>query len=443
MHIYCLGINHASAPLSLLEQLTLGEEGTRSALARVSHNYGAVPFGELIILSTCNRIELYAASAQVIFPELEAFLSEVSGVSAAEFSPHAYHLEDLDASRHLYEVASGLDSVIIGEPQILGQVTRALELAREQNVAGPILNQLFQSAIHAGKRVRTETEIGRSAVSVSSQAAALAASIVQPISQAQVLILGAGEMAELAVGALRNRGVTHLTVVNRTLEHARELAERWQAQAATYEHLDGFLQSADIVISSTSAPHFIVALPMIERALQKRPERPLILVDIAVPRDIDPEVATISNVQLHDMDSLNGQVEQSRLRRLGEVPLVQAILDEEVSRFAQYLDSLAMRPLIAGIRQQAEALRQAELEKTFRRLPDLTKAEREHIDLMTRALMKKFLETPTQRLQAEATCPHAPAYAAVARTLFGLQPEGVHCGFSDELCPIAAFSAAD
>ncbi len=174
--------------------------------------------------------------------------------------------------------------------------------------------------------------------------------------------------------------------------------------------------------------------------MQRRPKQPLLLIDIAVPRDVDPEVARIPQVQVHDMESLNGQIEESRLRRMGEVPRVKEILEEELSRFGQYLESLAMRPLIAGIHQRAEALRQAELEKTFRHLPELTDEERQRIDLMTRALMKKFLETPTQRLQAEAACPHAPAYAAVARTLFGLQPEGVHCGFSDELCPIASAS---
>ncbi len=441
MHIYCLGINHASAPLHLLEQLTLGEEGTRSALARVSHGNGTIRLGELAILSTCNRIELYAASAHAVFRELEAFLSQVSDIPATDFRAQAYELSDLEAVRHLYEVAAGLDSLVVGEPQILGQVTRALELAREQNVAGQIVNQLFQSAIHTGKRVRTETQIGRNPVSVASLAASLAARTIQPIAQAQVVILGAGEMAELAVSALRKRGVTHLTVVNRTLEHARSLADRWQAQAATYEHLDRILVSADIVISSTSAPHFMLAVPQIDHAMQARPERPLILIDIAVPRDIDPDVASIPHVKLYDMESLNDQVEQSRRRRLGEVPMVQEIIEEELARFGQYFESLAMRPLIASIRQQAESLRQAELDKTFRHLPDLTAAERERIDLMTRALMKKFLESPTQRLQAEATCPHGPAYAAVARTLFGLQPQGVHCGFSDELCPIASASA--
>lgn len=438
MQIYCLGINHASAPLSLLEQLTLGEEGTRSALARLSHGLRPSPFAELVLVSTCNRIELYAASAQEVLPELEAFLSEVSGVPGAGFRPAMYQLAGLKVARHLYEVAAGLDSLVIGEPQILGQVTRALELAREQNMAGPVLNQLFQSAIHAGKRVRTETEIGRNPVSVSSLAASLAAHSIQSLSEAQAVVLGAGDMAELAVGALRKRGVVRITVVNRTLEHARSLADRWQAQAATYEHLDGVLAGADIVISSTSAPHFMVSVPMVDHAMQSRPQRPLVLIDIAVPRDIDPEVSGIANVRLYDMESLNDQVEHSRLRRLAEVPRVQSILDEELGTFAQYLEGLAMRPLIAGIRQQAEALRQKELEKAFHHMPDLTEAEKERIDLMTRAMMKKFLEGPTHRLRAEASCPHAPAYATVARTLFGLQPEGTPCGFSDELCPMAS-----
>jgi glutamyl-tRNA reductase len=368
---------------------------------------------------------------------LEAFLSDVTAVSPSEFRPFAYELDDMGAAQHLYEVASGLDSLVIGEPQILGQVTRSLELAREQNMAGPVLNHLFQAAVHAGKRVRTETEIGRNPVSVASLAASLAARSLESIANAQVMVLGAGEMAELAVGALRKRGVTRLTVVNRTQEHASALANRWQAHAATYEHLDALLISADIVVSSTSAPHFMISPSMVDHAMQSRPERPLVLIDIAVPRDIDPDVSKVPNVRLYDMESLNDQVERSRERRLSEVPHVRSLLEEELAGFAQYLESLAVRPLIASIRQQAEALRKAELEKALQKMPDLTEAERQRIELMTRALMKKFLETPTRRLQAEAICPHAPAYAAVARTLFGLQPQGVRCGFADELCPIS------
>jgi glutamyl-tRNA reductase len=441
MHLCCLGLNHTTASLSLLEQLALGEEATRSALARQSHRDQATPVAELILVSTCNRIELYAASGQEVFNELETFLSEVSGVPREEFDEHLYRLTDLDAAGHLFEVAAGLDSLVIGEPQILGQVTHALELARAQNVAGPILNQLFQSAVHAGKRVRTETEIGRNPASVASLAAALAERTVQPISEAQVVVLGAGEMAELTVGALRKRGTNRLTVVNRTLERARALAQRWDARATTYEHLEGLLASADILISSTGAPHCMVSAQMVEQAMRARGGRPLVLIDIAVPRDIEAEAASLNGVRLYDMDSLTNQIEETRAQRMAEVPRAKEIVSQELLRFEEFLNSLDMRPLIAGLRQQAEKLRRAELEKTLRRMPDLTTAERERIDLMTQALVKKILQAPTQRLRAEAACPHGPAYASVARTLFGLQTDESQCGFSEELCRILSTAA--
>jgi glutamyl-tRNA reductase len=441
MHLYCLGLNHTSASLSLLEQLTLGEEATRSALARLSHHDEPTPISELILVSTCNRVELYAASSHQILGELEVFLSDACGVPAQQFNQHLYRLTDLDVARHLFRVAAGLDSLVVGEPQVLGQVTRALELARAQDVAGPLLNQLFQSAVHAGKRVRTETEIGRNPASISSLAASLAERSVHPISEAQVVILGAGEMADLAVGALRKRGATHLVVVNRTLERARALASRWNAEAATYEHLDRLLASADILISSTGAPHFMVSAQMVTAAMPVRLGRPLVLIDIAVPRDIDPDASQIAGVHLYDLDSLGDHVEETRSQRMAEVPRADAIVAEELARFAEYLQLLEMRPLIADMRQQAEDLRRAELERTLRRLPDLTESERERIDLMTRALVKKLLEAPTQRLRAEAACPHAPAYATVARTLFGLQPENEKCGFSDALCLVCSAAA--
>jgi len=441
MHLCCLGLNHTTASLSLLEQLALGEEATRSALARQSHSDHAIPIAELMLVSTCNRVELYAASAQEVFDELEAFLAEVTGVPSERFHQHLYRLTDLNAASHLFEVAAGLDSLVVGEPQILGQVTHALELARAQNVAGPILNQLFQSAVHAGKRVRTETEIGRNPASVASLAASLAQQTVQPIAEAEVVILGAGEMAELTVGALRKRGTNRLTVVNRTLERAQALAQRWEAGATTYEHLEGLLASADILISSTGAPHCMVSTEMVERAMQVRDGRPLVLIDIAVPRDIEAEAARVRGVRLYDMDSLTNQIEETQAQRMAEVPRAREIVNEELLRFEEFLKSLDMRPLIADLRQQAEKLRRAELNKTLRRMPDLTAAERERIDLMTQALVKKLLEAPTQRLRAEAAYPHAPAYASVARTLFGLQADKSEPDFSDELSRILTTAA--
>ena len=426
MHILSLGLNHTTAPLALRETLALNEDVVRVALARLACGHVATPLNELVLISTCNRIELYAASNQLALNEMEFFLSEVSGVPAELFRPHIYRFQDMDAVRHLFEVAAGLDSLVIGEPQILGQVTRALELARGQNTAGSILNRLFQAAIHAGKRTRTETAISRNPASVSSLAASLSERVVHKISEAQIVILGAGEMAELAIEALRKRGAQKILVVNRTLERAEGLVQRWGAQATTFENLHSALVSADILISSTGAPHTIISRGMVHETMRHRTARPLVLIDIAVPRDIDPNVADIPHVKLHHLDNLNAQIEHSLAERIAEVPQVKNILNEELELFGDYLKSLDMLPLIANMRQNAEMIRQTELEKTLRHLPDLTEAERGHIEAMTQALVKKLLHAPTHRLRAEATSPRASEYAAIARTLFNLPDEHTH-----------------
>jgi len=437
MRIHCIGINHATAPLALRERLTFSEENLRAALARLTCGGGMGELSELIILSTCNRIELYAAAPRAAVSGLENFLAETRGVPLNEFSPHLYRLRDMDAIQHLLNVSAGLDSLVLGEPQILGQVTRALELARGVGAAGATLNRIFQAAIHAGKRARTETAIARNPASVSSLAASVAEKTVGEIRAAQVTILGAGEMAELTVEALRKRGVEKITVINRTLERAQTLAQRWNAQAATFESLPENLRRADILIASTGAPHTLVSAEMIRAAGR---ERPLALIDIAVPRDIDPDCAALPGVTLFDMDSLNAALETSLAQRAAQVPHVQAILEEEAARLLEFLRSMKMLPLITELRQRAESIRQAELQRTLSRL-DLTEAERARIDAMTLAMVKKILQEPTARLRAEAACPHAPEYATVARTLFGLEHGEGLCGFSGSPCPVS--TAAD
>lgn len=437
MHIITLGLNHASAPVQLRERLNFNEDQIRTALSRIACGKVATSLSEMVILSTCNRIEIYSASSAPSFDELEAFLSEARSVPVEAFRPRLYRLNDENAVRHLFEVAAGLDSLVIGEPQILGQIVRALELSRAQAMAGPLLNRLFQSAIHAGKRARTETGISRNPASVSSLAASLAEQVIHPIAEAQIVILGAGEMAELAVEALRKRGANRILVVNRTYERAHVIADRWEAQVATFESLDEALVSADILIASTGAPHTILSAEMVGEAMRMREQRPLMLIDIAVPRDIDPDAAAIPHVRLYDIDNLNARLEGSIAERMAEVPHVKSILDEETKEFVEHMKSLEMVPIISDIRQQAEAIRQEMLEKTLRRLPDLTETERIRIEAMTQALVKQILHAPTQRLRAEASCPHAPEYAAVARTLFGLQSEGL-CDFSGQACHISA-----
>jgi glutamyl-tRNA reductase len=437
MHILSLGLNHISAPVYLRERLAFDEEQIRIALSRYVCGHLTTSLSELIVLSTCNRIEIYAASNDLAYAELEAFLSDARGVPASELRPYLYRFRDAEAARHLFEVAAGLDSLVIGEPQILGQITRALELARGQNTAGPTLNRLFQAAIHAGKRARTETAIGRNPASVSSLAASVAERTVGQIKDASVAVLGAGEMAELTVEALRKRGVQKICVLNRTLERARVLAQRWGAESATFESLLETLGKVDILISSTGAPHTVISAQLVGEAMRSRPERTLLLIDIAVPRDIDADAATIPHVRLFDIDGLNAQLEDSLARRLDEVPQVKHILAEELSHFETYLKSLEMVPIIADIRQQADAIRMAELEKTLRRMPDLTDAQRERIEALTRSLVKKLLDRPTRRLRAESSCPHAPAYATVVRSLFDLNPDSGPCSFSGDSCPLS------
>ena len=420
MHIISIGLNHTSTPVHLRERLVFNEDQVRAALARLFCGHPQTSLAELIILSTCNRIELYAASSQLSYSDLEAFLTEAHGMPVQELEPYLYRSNDIEAARHLFDVAAGLDSLVIGEPQILGQITRALELARGQNAAGPTLNRLFQAAIHAGKRARTETAISRNPASVSSLAASAAEKTLGQIKTASVVILGAGEMAELTVEALRKRGVEKIRVVNRTLPRAKTLAQRWGAEYSTYFSLPQALCEADVVISSTSAPHIVVDAKMIRKAMASRPDRLLILMDIAVPRDIDPHAADIPNVRLFDIDGLNAQLEDSLTRRLDEVPHVKQILADELSEFECHLKSLEMLPIIADIHQQAESIRASELERTLRRMPDLTDAERERIAALTQSLVSKLLDHPTRRLRAEATTHRAPEYAALARVLFNL-----------------------
>jgi glutamyl-tRNA reductase len=432
MHILCLGLNHTTASVHLRERIAFTEDQVRAALSRVSCGQIRSAGLEMALISTCNRIEIYAASSRNSFTELEAFLADTRGMTLPELRPHLYRFTDAEAIQHLMEVASGLDSLVLGEPQILGQVTRALELARGVGAAGPLLTRFFHAAIHAGKRVRTETAISRNPASVSSLAAALCERFMHNLTSAQVMILGAGEMAELAVEALRKRGVEHLTVINRTQERAHALADRWKAEAETFENLEAALVRADILIASTGAPHLLIHPPMVAAAMRQRPNRPLILIDIAVPRDIDPDVAQIPGVHLYDIDNLNAHLEQSLAERAAEVPQALVILNEEQARFMDFLETLEMLPLITDIHEQAENIRNAVLEKTLRRLPDLTEAERRQIEAMTQALVKKLLANPTNHLRAEAKSPHAPEIASLTRTLFNVQGRSITPNYPGE-----------
>ncbi len=420
MHIHCLGLNHETAGVDLREKLAFNDEQVRAALSSLGCGIGLENISEMIIISTCNRVELYAVSKDKAADTLQSFLADTHNIHLPELTPHLYHYLDDDVVQHLLDVAAGLDSLVLGEPQILGQVTNALELARGQNAVGHILSRLFQTAIHTGKRARTETQISRNPASVSSLAASLAEKAVSSIDQAQIVVVGAGEMAELAVEALRKRGAARILVVNRTLERALEIGKRWDAELATFVQLGEAIERADVLIASTGAPHAIIHERMVVAAMKKRPERPLVMIDIAVPRDIENEVGELAGVSLYDMDSLHAQLEDSLAQRNAEVPHVEEILAEEKAGFDAFLASLDMLPLISDLKRQAERIRQSELEKTLRQLPDLSDAERERIEVLTHALVKKLVDAPAGKLRKVSANSHAVCYAQATRVLFNI-----------------------
>lgn len=422
MTILCVGLSHHTAPVDLRERLHFSPAALKAALARLGCDHTARPgeLSELAILSTCNRLELYAVSHADRFEPLIDFIADTTGLPRREFEPHVYRHADEAAVLHLNRVAAGLDSMVLGEPQILGQVTEAYELGLSQRAIGPVLSALLRAAIHTGKRARTETAISRNPASVSSVAAHLAESMVHDLSAAQIVVLGAGDMAELAVEALRKRQATHITVVNRTHARAAQLAARWQARALTFEQLTPALITADIVIASTGAPHILIKPPLVQEVMTQRPDRPLIFIDIAVPRDVDPEVNALPNVRCYDIDQLEARVSGSLGERQEAVPHVEAIIADETANFMLWLHSLDIAPVIADLRAKADAIRRAEVDKTLRHLKDLNDADRRRIEALSEALVSKLLHDPTLRLKAEAGNGHAAEYAAAVRHLFAL-----------------------
>lgn len=425
MHILCFGLNHHTTPVELRERLTFDPIALKAALARWGCGDDAHPAGsaEGVILSTCNRLEVYAVAHTAEAADgLRAFLAEARRLPPDLPLPF-YTYVDEEAVRHLFRVAAGLDSMILGEPQILGQVLEAYEAARGQGAAGPVLSALFRRAVHAGKRARAETAISHNAATVSSVAVALAGQVFGSLSDCSVLVLGAGEMAELAARALIARGAPPPTVINRSFERARELAATWGGAALSFEWLGEALARADIVIAATAAPHVIVDVSRVEAALAARGERPLFLIDIAVPRNIDAAVGQLPGVHLYNIDDLEALVEDHLNGRRREIPRVEKIVAEEVGEFMAWFKALDVAPIIAELRQRSEAIRQAEVARALRRLGHVSERERQVIEKMSQSLVNKLLHAPTQRLKVEAGNGQAALYAEVARALFDLRGE--------------------
>ena len=410
-----VGVNHRTAPLDVRERFAHGAHEVPVALGRV---VSAGASGG-VLLSTCNRTEFYLSDAsEAAADAIWALLSERLGDGRAA-RPYGYLRRDREAARQLYRVASGLDSMILGESQIQGQVRDAWELSR--GVAGPVLHRLFQSALLVGARVRSETAIGRGAASAASAAVALAGKIFGELRDRQALILGAGDMAELAAACLVDAGVHVTLVANRTQERARAVADRLGASAQTLDEAWEHFAGADIVIASTAAPHAVVTWARIAPAVARRGGRPLCILDLAVPRDVEPAVGQLENVFLYDLDDLQTVAGQASAERRAEIPRAEQIVDEEVESFWAWHDTLAVVPVLKEFRGRMEAVRAAELERVFKHLQHLSPEDRDRLTRFSESLLNKFLHEPTLALKREAEAGDGYLLVEALRKLFHLE----------------------
>lgn len=420
MDLYCLGLSHHTAPLALREKLAMGEKATRAFL-NAQRSTGKVV--EIAMLSTCNRVEVYFASPHASFDQMIEDLAAANNTKLQEVEDHSYALQGDEGVSHLFRVAAGLDSMVVGEAQILGQVSQAYQRAHTCQTVGPQLSKLFQAAIFSAKRVQTETELSRLSTSVPSLAVKSASRHGKRLDQAHVLLVGAGEMAELAVEAFRKRGVKQFSVVSRTLRSAEKLARRWDGRAGTLDHLADYLTEADVLLSSSSSPKVLVEKKMIEQVMATRANRSLLILDIAVPRNVHPDVGTLENVFLYDMEDLQRAIGVSQSARGKEIRRAEKIVENEIRDFVASLAGLDVTiPVIRGLREQAENIRQGELQKTLRRLPGLTQEQQEQITALTRSIVQKILHNPTRHLRQRAG-ENGDRYVDLARQLFGLDQE--------------------
>ncbi len=414
--LICLGLSHHTAPVDVRERLSFGPTGLEAILDDHARDTEA---GELVILSTCNRFELYAAIPEGVDPEtVKTRIAERRGVVWEGLEPHLYRWEDHEAARHLCRVAAGLDSIVLGEPQILGQVSEALNRSLAHHRAGPYLKALFQTALRAGKRARAETGISRKPLSISSMAVRLARRHLGDLAGLRIAVVGTGEMGRLIVKTLRPDERARLTLVNRRVETAHAFAGTVGAEALPLDRLHEALAAADVVFCATGAPDPIIDTEAVRAAA--RTNRPLTLVDIGVPRNVAPGVAALPNVHLFDIDRLRGEVERSLTERRRAIPAVERIIEEELERFAKWRREHTVQPVIVDLRRKAEEIRQRELQRALEALPDADDRVREQLQFLSQTLVKKLLHHPTMNLREEALRGEPQPYAHVVRRLFGL-----------------------
>ena len=416
MQLALVGLSHKTAPVEIRERLAFETERLGEALRSLASYEG---ISEALILSTCNRVEILASSLEN--EPLRDFLCAWHRVPPESVAHYLYTYRDSDVIRHLFRVASSLDSMIIGEPQILGQVKEAYRTAADAGTIGSEIGSLMDRALVVAKRIRTETGIAHAAVSVSYAAVELARKIFGDLAGKSVMIIGASKMGELAARHLRRAGVSMVLVSNRTFDHAVEMARLFDGAAVPFDQLGDHLDRADIVISSTGAPHFVITRPEAERVIRLRKNKPVFFIDIAVPRDIDPAVNEIDNVFLYDIDDLQQTVDENMRERLDEASRAEEIIDHEVLSFCHRQQAREVGPTIAALKESVERIRRDVIERHRRHLGSLTPEQQEALDRITQSIVNSLLHQPISELKVLARNPEGHKYAQFIRKIFNIQ----------------------
>jgi glutamyl-tRNA reductase len=419
MELVVVGLNHNTAPIQLRECLAFPENKMEDALHKV-RTLRSVK--ENMIVSTCNRVEVYAATREThkAILDLKLFLSQYHGLPLKEFEKNLYSFMGQEAVKHIFRVASSLDSMVVGEPQILGQIKSAYEMAVESKTSGLILHRLLHRAFHVAKRVRTETKIGDSAVSVSSVAVQLAQKIFETLEKKAVLLIGAGEMCELAARHLVSGGVEKVWVTNRTYERAVSLAQEFKGGAIPFYEMSQGLKKVDIVISATDSPEYLIRHDQMVKMIKERKQKPIFFIDIADPRNIEPSVGNIENIYLYNIDDLKKVADENIKDRGKEAQKAEAIVQDEVIKFVSWYHSLEVTPTIVALRNKFEEIRKKELEKTLALHPNLSDKEKKSLEALTSAIINKILHSPSTLLKQSNEEAMTDSYLDILRTLFQL-----------------------
>ncbi|HUH65680.1 MAG TPA: glutamyl-tRNA reductase [Syntrophales bacterium] len=419
MNIILIGMNHKTAPLEIRERLSISCGDDSNHLAEIM----SMPeIKEGLYLATCNRVEVLAnvADSESAHAKLRTFIFHHGNLSEEDMKKCLYFYVDREAVRHLFRVAASIDSMVMGEPQILGQVKDAFRTAVDHNATGVILNKIIHHAFRAAKRVRTETGIANNAVSVSFAAVELAKKIFGALEGRNVLLIGAGEMSELAAKHLASRNVGNMLIANRTYARAVKMAEDFHGTAVEFNAIPEKLHDIDIVIASTGAPGYVLTPPMIEAAIRRRRNRLLFLIDIAVPRDVDPAVGEIDNVYLYNIDDLQQIVDTNLSSRKKEAEKAETIIDEEVAKYLEWYNALEVVPTIISLREKMEGIIKGEIAKSSPWMENLSEDEKRNIEIMVKSVINKVLHGPITGLKEESRDNSALPYIAAIRRLFGL-----------------------